>query len=507
MEDKKSLPIGITLHGKKDYTITAVLGKGGYGITYLAQHTQQGHNIPDRYAIKEFFMSNCCERNADGSVTLSDTNGKSAKDYKKAFMVEAEHLKDLNQYSGIVHVQEIFEANGTVYYVMEHLGDTNLTKLLAKQGGKLDEALAVRMTGLIGRSLALLHQKKMNHLDVKPDNVMLVGDAATIQPVLIDFGLSRHYNIMGKVTNDRTAMGYSDGYSPAEQYVGLDEFSPSADVYALAATLFHMLTGHAPERATKITEAYLRDGLKGKTSEQRITAIVEAMRMNATERTQSVEAFLSALGIVTEQVASTGGTVDITQIRKPGINKIYVAGLVVIAILVGMVVYLMGDYGQDHDTPQETIQDTVRIDNADMEQATQSAEEQTQQENTQTEAETTQQNSSAATQQPAAQQQPQTTVQPQKQQGSQSAVKPTPKKGPIDLGYAIWDGETRNGKPDGYGTMTYKTDRQVDSRDANGTYAATGDKMKGEFSNGHWVYGTLYSHSGAVKAKISIGAE
>lgn len=495
MEGKKTLQPGVVLHGKKDYTITSVLGEGGYGVTYLAQHTQPGHNIPDRYAIKEFFLPKCCQRNADGSVTMNDTENKSAKEYRKAFKVEAEHLMDMNKYSGIVHVQEIFETNGTVYYVMEHLGDTSLSNLMKNSGGKIDEELAMHLTESVGKSLAILHQNKMNHLDVKPDNIMLVGSDMQKQPVLIDFGLSRHYNIMGKVTNENSAMGFSDGYSPAEQYVGLDNFSPTADVYALAATLFHMLTGHAPERATKVSEQYLRKELGGKTSEQRIDAIVKAMRMNAAERTQTIDVFLADLGIKKDVVPSSGGTVDISTQRKKKVNWIYVAGIAVIAVLVAVVVMLMGSDRKDGPQPVEEVaktdtivkQDTISKQNDDVAEKKEEVKETLER----------QENNATDNKQ----------IQEKKEKQDIERPKPETKSGPVDLGYALWSGETKNGKPHGYGTMTYKSDRLVDSRDASGTYAAAGDKMKGEFRNGHWEYGTLYSASGSKKASISIGAE
>lgn len=488
MEAKKTLSAGFTLHGKKDYTVVSVLGQGGYGITYLAQHTQQGHNIPDKYAIKEFFMNNCCRRNPDGSVTMTDTESKSAKEYRKSFRLEAEHLMDLNQYAGIVHVQEIFETNGTVYYVMEHLGDTSLSSLLASSGGRLNEDLSIQLVESVGKSLAQLHQKKMNHLDVKPDNIMLVGEATQMQPVLIDFGLSRHYNNFGLVTDDNAAFGVSDGYSPAEQYVGLDSFSPTADVYALAATLFHMLTGHAPERATKITEAYLSKELSGKASDKCITAIVKAMRMNTAERTQSVNEFLADMGVVIDGT-NRGGTVDINVIiKKRWIRAVQYAAVIVLA---GAAVMFTRECQRGGKKTEP-----IKIDTLTHQPATAPV-------NTQTESVITVEPNPVAANTHGTNTHATVTT----HDDSVTPTPPAPQKGTIDLGYGVWNGEMRQGKPHGLGTMTYKTERRVDSRDPAETYAAAGDKMEGEFRNGHWEYGTLYNKAGTPKAKLSIGSD
>ena len=88
----------------------------------------------------------------------------------------------------------------------------------------------------------------MSHLDVKPDNVMLKEDPETGEtiPVLIDFGLSKHYDKNGKPTSTVRVSGFSDGYAPVEQYTGIYFFTPEADVYALAATLYYALVGKDP---------------------------------------------------------------------------------------------------------------------------------------------------------------------------------------------------------------------------------------------------------------------
>ena len=114
-------------------------------------------------------------------------------------------------------------------------------------------------------------------------------------PVLIDFGLAKHYDNKGKPTSTVRLQGCSDGYSPMEQYVRINEFSPFADVYALAATLFFMLTGKDPVIASEISKDYIVESLPELISERTRNAIVAAMRKDKTERTQTIRQFLDNL--------------------------------------------------------------------------------------------------------------------------------------------------------------------------------------------------------------------
>lgn len=103
-----------------------------------------------------------------------------------------------------------------------------------------------------------LHGNRMTHLDIKPDNIMLSHDEnGNSRPVLIDFGLSKHYDKNGKPTSTINTLGCSDGYAPVEQYAGITTFSPSADIYALGATMWFCLTGMNPKRSSDLNEGNL----------------------------------------------------------------------------------------------------------------------------------------------------------------------------------------------------------------------------------------------------------
>ena len=101
-------------------------------------------------------------------------------------------------------------------------------------------------------AVAYLHRNRLTHLDIKPQNIMLAtADDGSMRPVLIDFGLSKHYDANGNATSTVNTLACSDGYSPVEQYSGITTFSPSSDVYALGATMLACLIGKTPQKSTE----------------------------------------------------------------------------------------------------------------------------------------------------------------------------------------------------------------------------------------------------------------
>ena len=215
-----------TLLKSGDYRIERVLGQGGFGITYLA--TQVG--LDRQVAIKEFFMKEYCERDSDTSqVSMGSSGSKElVSKFKVKFIKEAKTIAGLN-HPNIIRIHDIFEENGTAYYVMEYHGNGSLSELLNSKG-KLSEIESLRYIRQIADALSYIHENKMNHLDVKPGNVLLDNKG---NAVLIDFGLSKRYDEEGNQTST-TPVGISHGYAPMEQYKkgGVGIFSPSTDIYS-----------------------------------------------------------------------------------------------------------------------------------------------------------------------------------------------------------------------------------------------------------------------------------
>ena len=285
------LPVGSVLRsGKREYKVEAVLGKGGFGITYKVSAMEQVGRIPVRveFAMKEFFMDGCL-RDASGKVSTAATKGEAA-DGLKDFISEARRLNSLcGQCRNIVPVDEVFEANGTACYVMEFLDGGSLADYVKKHGA-LSVGVAKKILKPVADAVAFLHSNRITHLDIKPGNIMFRSNG---EPVLIDFGLAKHYDRRGNATTTVRTLAYSAGFSPAEQYVGLKQFSPQSDVYALAATFANMLTGKTPPEAIDL-EFSLNDWSVCLPEEVR-PAVVHAMAYSRKDRTLSVCDFVKEL--------------------------------------------------------------------------------------------------------------------------------------------------------------------------------------------------------------------
>lgn len=252
-----ALPAGAILNsGKQTYRIVRVLGSGGFGITYLAVSRQKVGNITVsiQFAVKEHFMSDFCERDSDTLQIKTGPGRQTVENSMKDFLGEARRLQQVGDgHPSIVKVNEVFEANNTAYYVMEYLDGESLRSYVRSRG-KLSEAETLDLLRPVMEAVDYLHEQRMTHLDIKPDNIMLAREEdasgnAVMRPVLIDFGLSKHYDASGHATSTVNTLGCSDGYAPLEQYAGITTFSPSADIYALAATVLFCLTGKDPRRS------------------------------------------------------------------------------------------------------------------------------------------------------------------------------------------------------------------------------------------------------------------
>lgn len=270
------------------YRIERVLGVGGFGITYLASAIVKVGNVSVKvnFAIKEHFMSSDCERDPNTSkVIYSNPAKERVESSRKDFISEANRLRKVGiDHDNIVKVNEVFEANNTAYYVMEFLEGESLRKYVKGKGALSEDDMLSIMTPIVN-AVKYLHQNRMTHLDIKPDNIMIVHDEnGNIRPVLIDFGLSKHYDKDGKPTSTINVLGCSDGYAPIEQYAGITTFSPTADIYALGATMWFCLTGKDPKKSSDLTDGELVKSLHLGVSERTRTLIESTTKLSKNDR-------------------------------------------------------------------------------------------------------------------------------------------------------------------------------------------------------------------------------
>ena len=220
------------------YEIVAVLGQGGFGITYRARDVQLGREV----AIKEYLPSALAIR--QDSITVLPRTTKMADDFgwgRERFVTEGRTLASLHRVPAIVQVFDFLEANGTAYIVMELLHGETLEDRIGRNG-KLGPEEVNRILWPLLDGLEQVHNAGFLHRDIKPANILL--DAGG-NPTLIDFGASRA--AMAGRSTALTAI-FTPGYAAAEQMTSAKQ-GPWTDIYGLSATLYHAIAGRVPPSA------------------------------------------------------------------------------------------------------------------------------------------------------------------------------------------------------------------------------------------------------------------
>ena len=284
--DTRALRPGSKLQNGK-YRIHSVLGQGGFGITYLAEQTGLGMRV----AIKEFFLKGSCQRESSTSkvcVPVSE-NEELVNRCMKKFKSEARKIASVNN-DHIVNIIDIFEENGTSYYVMKYLGGGSLASKLG--GGPFPEKTALRMIREVADALSSIHTNGLLHLDIKPANILMDERGRS---VLIDFGVSKYVDSNQDSSTTSSLIGFSRGFAPLEQVNSTStSLSPASDIYALGATLYNLVTGNTPPEASAVMDAGLPAFPAGLSDEVK-NAITQAMQPRRKDRPQDVESFLALL--------------------------------------------------------------------------------------------------------------------------------------------------------------------------------------------------------------------
>ena len=236
-----------TLQGGK-YRIERVLGQGGFGNTYVGYNTE----FEETVAIKEFFIKGLTERDESTCVVSVSNidNLQQFEEQREKFKKEARRLRKLKN-KHIVKVHDLFEENGTAYYVMDYIDGESLAEKIKRTGEAFPEVEVKGILLQILDALKEVHHNEIWHLDLKPGNIMLDKNGTAY---LIDFGASKQIRSNGSMTTS-TALCYTPGYAPNEQIGQMYErFGPWTDIYALGATVYNLLTNKKPPMAVDIDE-------------------------------------------------------------------------------------------------------------------------------------------------------------------------------------------------------------------------------------------------------------
>ena len=284
--NENKLPIGTLLRGGA-YRIDKQIGSGSFGNTYLVWN--QG--LDEYQAVKEFFMKEINLRD-DKVVTVSVPGNKTTfESQRNKFKKEAQRLRKLKN-KHIIKVHDLFEENGTVYYVMDYIDGQSLQDMVRPDGPEgetkpINEPEAINIFCQILEALSVVHSQKpqMLHLDIKPANIMVDKSGNAF---LLDFGSSKLVDTNQGLTSIITM---TPGYAPLElKDQDMNRIGPWTDLYELGATLYYILTGQQPPSTTDIQE-YGEEAfeLPETVSKETRDLILWLMTPSRTKRPKSVE--------------------------------------------------------------------------------------------------------------------------------------------------------------------------------------------------------------------------
>jgi serine/threonine protein kinase len=272
------------------------LGKGGFGITYLAEDTIK----------KQQIVIKTLNANQQGEADFVQKQGN--------FVNEGFMLKTFN-HPHIVKVYEMIQVGDLSGLVMEYIPGQDLADYIIANG-RLGEAEALNYIDQIAQALDCVHQQKFFHRDVKPHNIMLRQDRG--EAVLIDFGIAKEFVDLETIYLSNS-LG-TELYKPIEQYEKRGQFGAYTNIYALAVTLYHLLTGAAPGGGSPLYTSKARKDAQDNgggeqiekclweklanagVSERTQAAIKAGMAIEPSQRPQTMMEFRKSLGLVKERL-------------------------------------------------------------------------------------------------------------------------------------------------------------------------------------------------------------
>ncbi|MBP1543939.1 MAG: protein kinase [Oscillospiraceae bacterium] len=220
------------------YVIGQVIGKGGFGTTYLAYDAL----VCKKIAIKEYFPYGVAQRTSESSdvSVLSEDNAQAFELGAQKFYNEAKMVSRFNGNPSIVTVFDCFYENNTVYMAMEHLNGCTLKDYI-REYGVLSVPQALHVAKSVVSALVVAHSAAILHRDISPENIIVSNDGNI---KLIDFGAARQ---VVAEHSQRFSVILKPGFAPPEQYSKKGNQGAWTDVYSVGTTLYYMITGDIPE--------------------------------------------------------------------------------------------------------------------------------------------------------------------------------------------------------------------------------------------------------------------
>ena len=272
----------------KKYIVGKVLGFGGFGVTYIGWDAM----LNTKVAIKEYLPSEFATR-IPGHTEVSVYEGQSRGFFDSglhSFVEEAQRLAKFSSEDGIVRIYDTFTENNTAYIVMEYLDGETVAGMI-KRNGPLSYDDSMRIIVPVLSALEKVHQVGIIHRDISPDNIFVTNDGKV---KILDFGSARYATAYNSKS---LSVIVKRGYAPPEQYIKNAPQGPWSDNYAVAATLYKMLTGTTPvESIDRKDVALIPPANKGANIPLPCqNALMNALNLNPQNRPQTAGEFRQGL--------------------------------------------------------------------------------------------------------------------------------------------------------------------------------------------------------------------
>ncbi|MBQ6829990.1 MAG: PASTA domain-containing protein [Clostridia bacterium] len=322
------------------YLVGRVLEVSGDSAVYMG--LDQLDNTP--VTVREFFPTTLCDRNDKGTLTVKDGCAVRFEGYKRDFLACARAVARLRDVLAVVPCFDILEEHGTAYSISEYCEGMSLERYVRKNGPLSYEQARQLFLPLIS-AMSTIHLSGVLHLGISPKNV-LMDEAGELR--IKNFCIPETHTV-----NTACEPVLVHGYAAPEQYEEGAVCTATADVYALAATLFFALTGKTPPESTARTKkneglmmpAEVADSLPSHVKE----SLYRAMRISPNHRTQTAQQLwdeLTATSAVAALLDNETEEEEDAPRKKSGgrgfVWLIFAGVLVVLALIAGGVLYSLG---------------------------------------------------------------------------------------------------------------------------------------------------------------------